>query len=90
MTKNAERKKMMYDERKAKGLCVVCGEPKEGKRVRCDGCARMNKLYDQKYYSKMSVEWKKKRREYYVEWRKNHPDKVKEYRKRKEKQNDTE
>lgn len=35
--------KKTYEERKAAGLCVQCGEKTDGK-VRCDGCLKGNKL----------------------------------------------
>lgn len=43
-------KKDLYNELKAKGLCISCRQPNDRETVRCSKCSEMAALYGRRHY----------------------------------------
>lgn len=80
--------KKLYNYRKENGLCVNCGERRDGgTATRCLRCAQIERVKAHDRYERLTPEEKK--HNYFVKkkWLQEHPEKVAEYAKRKSEYN---
>ena len=74
---------MTYYNRKAKGLCVKCGDPAIPGKTICESCKAIYRVKSKEYRDSWSAEKKAKIYAKVVAWQKSHPERMEEYKKRK-------
>ena len=82
-----ERRKELYHQRKAAGLCVRCGDPAREGKTKCEFCSGKDRYRMKLNREKMTPEQKDKLRIYRKEWAVRNKDKVAMYSKRQYKKN---
>lgn len=72
-----------YYNRKAKGLCVKCGDPAIPGKTICEACRAIYRVKSKEYRDSWSAEKKEKIYAKVVAWQESHPERMAEYKKRK-------
>ena len=86
--KTNDDSKIIYYERKGKGLCVVCGNtPAVSGRTRCEFCAKRNNYMCRQYNKNKTPQQIEARKEYMKKWIEQNPEKMEVYKSRRSEYN---